>query len=135
MDWVTSSFLGDWFLFTNDGQGTFTFHREFLAPQAASCCLLFDLDNDGDLDLGLIDELEDVVILMKNSGTSPPGDGDGDGDVDLIDYASFAECLAGPNVPTPPPGCTAQRFDAFDLTGDDDVDLADAAAFWIGFTG
>lgn len=69
LDWVTSSYQGDWRVFTNNGDGTFTFSREFNAPTAASCALLFDFDNDRDLDIALIDELDDVVILMKNSGT------------------------------------------------------------------
>lgn len=69
LDWVTSSYQGDWRVFTNDGDGTFTFSREFKAPTAASCAILFDFDNDRDLDIALIDELDDVVILMKNSGT------------------------------------------------------------------
>jgi hypothetical protein len=55
---------------TNDGDGTFTFNGEFDAPTAASCALLFDFDNDRDLDIVLIDELDDVIILMKNSGTN-----------------------------------------------------------------
>jgi len=67
LDWVTSSFSGDWFLFTNNGAGTFTFAQEFDAPRAASCSLLMDVDNDGDLDLALIDELEDEVIVLVNS--------------------------------------------------------------------
>lgn len=71
LDWVTSSYQGDWRVFTNNGDGTFVFSREFNAPTAASCALLFDFDNDLDLDIGLIDELDDVVILMKNSGTLP----------------------------------------------------------------
>jgi hypothetical protein len=69
LDWVTSSYQGDWRVFTNDGDGTFTFNGEFDAPTAASCALLFDFDNDRDLDIVLIDELDDVIILMKNSGT------------------------------------------------------------------
>jgi len=69
LDWVTSSYQGDWRVFTNDGDGTFTFSREFSAPTAASCALLFDFDNDRDLDIALIDELDDVVILMKNGPT------------------------------------------------------------------
>ncbi|MEM7481112.1 MAG: FG-GAP-like repeat-containing protein [Acidobacteriota bacterium] len=64
LDWMTSSFSGDWFLFTNDGTGTFTFDQEFLAPRAASCSLLLDVDRDGDLDLALVDELEDEVIVL-----------------------------------------------------------------------
>ncbi|MFQ5462178.1 MAG: FG-GAP-like repeat-containing protein [Phycisphaerae bacterium] len=71
LDWITSSFGGDWFLFTNDGSGTFAFDREFLSPQAASCCVMLDMDNDGDLDLALIDELQDVVIIMSNGGPAP----------------------------------------------------------------
>ena len=71
LDWVTSSYQGDWRVFTNNGNGTFIFSREFNAPTAASCALLFDFDNDRDLDIALIDEIDDVVILMKNSGTLP----------------------------------------------------------------
>ena len=33
-----------------------------------------------------------------------------DGDVDLDDHAIIVDCLAGPNVTTPPPGCTAGHF-------------------------
>lgn len=75
LDWVTSSFVGfapgEWALFTNRGNGTFTLSERFAAPQAGSCALMFDSDNDGDLDLALIDELADVVLLMQNSGFNP----------------------------------------------------------------
>lgn len=85
LDWVTSSFFGDWLLFANNGAGSFAFADEFPAPQAASCALLVDIDNDRDLDLVLIDELADVVQLMKNSGTRKLGDLDGNGSVRVPD--------------------------------------------------
>lgn len=72
LDWAISSFSGDWQLFLNDGSGSFDFDQSFPAPQAASCALMLDFDNDGDLDLALIDELADVVILMKNLSEPPP---------------------------------------------------------------
>ena len=65
---VPSSFSGDWWLYVNDGSGQFTFDQELPATIAASCALMVDLDNDGDLDLALIDELEDEVILLQNNG-------------------------------------------------------------------
>ncbi|MFZ0548967.1 MAG: FG-GAP-like repeat-containing protein [Candidatus Promineifilaceae bacterium] len=78
LDWITSSFSGNWILFLNNGgqqggqQGTFTNLRNFESPQAASCSLFFDFDNDGDLDLALIDEIADKVVLIKNGTTLPP---------------------------------------------------------------
>lgn len=66
LDWITSSFSGDWWLFLNDGSGAFAFDQEFNAPQAASCSLMLDIDNDRDLDIALIDEIADVVIVMRN---------------------------------------------------------------------
>ena len=68
LDWVTSSFIGDWIVFKNNGAGVFTMDQEIDAPVAASCSLGVDIDNDRDLDLVLIDELEDVVIVMRNGG-------------------------------------------------------------------
>lgn len=71
LDWVTSSFSGDWFVFRNNGSGVFSFAEELPAVEASSCSLMFDFDNDGDLDLGLIDEIADTVTLMRNSGFNP----------------------------------------------------------------
>jgi len=104
LDWLTSSFNGNWFVFTNDGSGTFTFDQEFLAPDAASCAVLVDIDNDADLDLVLIDELEDVVILQLNGGTRIPGDLDGDGTVGINDFLDLLAAW-GP-CPACPPFCT-----------------------------
>jgi hypothetical protein len=70
LDWITSSYAGDWWIFLNNGAGTFTFDHEFLSPQAASCSVALDFDIDGDLDLALIDEEADVVLLMQNSGNN-----------------------------------------------------------------
>lgn len=70
LDWVTSSFSGDWWLHVNNGNGGFTHTQTFPAPISASDALLMDIDNDGDLDLGLMDEIGDVVIIYKNSGTA-----------------------------------------------------------------
>jgi hypothetical protein len=63
------------------------------------------------------------------------GDFDDDGDVDLDDYEEFFACLNGPNVTTPPPGCSPEQFVRADLDGDGDCDLADAALFANRFTG
>ena len=46
LDWVTSSFFGDWLLFENRGGGTFRLANSFPAPEAASCSLPMDLDNE-----------------------------------------------------------------------------------------
>ena len=73
------------------------------------------------------------VRLVDISPPPPPGDMDGDGDVDLTDYAAWAACLAGPNVSTPPGGCTAPQFALADLDSDLDVDDGDFADFQVRF--
>lgn len=123
-DWVTSSFNGDWFLFRNTG-GVFSFWQEIPSPQAASCGVFFDFDNDLDLDLALIDELADVVILMENRGTPTcPGDVDADGDVDLADLAMLLGHFG-----------TAAMLGAADgdVDGNGIVDLVDLTLLLAGF--
>ena len=58
------------------------------------------------------------------------GDAEFDGDIDLIDYATFAECMTGPGRVDRLCDC---RF--LDIDHDGDVDLADFARFQNGFTG
>jgi hypothetical protein len=71
LDWATSSYGGNWWLFLNEGSGNFTFHQEFPATQAASCALMLDFNNDHILDLALIDELADTVTLVENQQPLP----------------------------------------------------------------
>jgi hypothetical protein len=67
LDWLTSSYNGDWRLFENRN-GVMVVGQELAPREAASCALLFDADGDGDVDLALIDEEADEVILLRNGG-------------------------------------------------------------------
>ena len=68
LDWVLSSFSGQkWTLYTSDGSaGRSRRIREFTAENNPSCAIIVDLDNDGDLDLALTDEIADKVTLLRN---------------------------------------------------------------------
>jgi hypothetical protein len=89
---VVSSFFGRfWRGYRNDGTGTFAPLQEFAAPQNPSCAVLYDSDEDGDLDMALTDEIADVIVLLRNLG-SPIG-------VDPVDPAAGIGLLA--NAPNP----------------------------------
>ncbi|HEX4955737.1 MAG TPA: FG-GAP-like repeat-containing protein [Thermoanaerobaculia bacterium] len=69
LDWLLSSFgAAKAYLFKNAGDGSFTFHQEFDAPQSGSCTIMLDFDNDSDLDFALFDELADTIQLFQNRG-------------------------------------------------------------------
>jgi hypothetical protein len=88
-----------------------------------------------------------VRVRMDNSGTdyydfsnadltiTRPGDFNADADVDLDDFRIVDACLNGPDVATPPVGCSPANFADADLDGDNDVDLRDVDTFWVNFTG
>ena len=122
LDWVISSYLGDWYIYLNDGDGNFTFFLEILAPIAASCAVMMDIDNDLDLDLVLIDELADVVIIYKQEGVPPPqfirADANWDGVVDIGDVVMQLGVLFG---------CTAVCScpDVLDSNDDGSNDISD----------
>ncbi|MBN2448388.1 MAG: dockerin type I repeat-containing protein [Phycisphaerae bacterium] len=56
------------------------------------------------------------------------GDCDGDQDVDAADFASFEDCMLGPEI-------TTTACDCADIDGDTDVDLVDFVAIQRSFTG
>lgn len=125
LDWIAASFGGDWWLFENDGAGAFTFKEEFNATQAASCSLMLDFDNDGDLDIALIDEIQDEVILMRNVGAPPcPGDLNNDGAINLEDLSAL---LANFGI------ASGATYEQGDLNGDGDVDLEDLSNLLVVF--
>ncbi len=61
---------------------------------------------------------------------TPQGDCNDTGCVNLLDYSDLEACLSGPAGGLPAPECNC-----FDLDGDSDVDLSDAAQFQQTFTG
>jgi hypothetical protein len=65
LDVVVSNYGADWQILENEGDGTIAFARAVNADLAASCAILVDIDNDGDLDAALIDEIEDVLVIMR----------------------------------------------------------------------
>lgn len=62
-------------------------------------------------------------------GPTDSGDFDVDGDTDLIDFATFAACVSGPN----PAGAIPEECTVFDFEEDGDVDLFDLAIFQLAF--
>jgi predicted outer membrane repeat protein len=115
-----------------------------------------DLDGDGDITepipfdmAGCVRFYDDPDTIDTGAGAPPivdqgayefhtaiSGDLDGDCDIDLADFDFLSECLAGPDITTPPPGCDPEHFTRADLEGDDgDVDLADFATFQQSFGG
>lgn len=67
LDVVTSDFsTGRFVLFRGGAGGLSRDPVELAAPAAASCAILHDRDNDGDLDVSGIDEVDDVLILFEN---------------------------------------------------------------------
>jgi hypothetical protein len=79
-----------------------------------------DLDGDLDLDIAVANfgwyGPSTISILFNRCD---PCDLDRDNDVDLFDYATFRDCLAGPGSGATPE-CAIADFD-----GDGDVDLRD----------
>lgn len=90
--------------------------------------------------LGMGEDSRGEIYAMVNSTGTPfqstgmvlrlrtlPGDGDADGDVDLANFATFADCLTGPN------GAVPDACVHMDLDENDRVSLADFAEFQNAF--
>lgn len=68
LDVVVSDFeTAEFVLFQNRGDGILErLPRQLTGGLAASCAILHDRDNDGDLDISGIDEIQDLLILFEN---------------------------------------------------------------------
>jgi len=68
LDFIASNFgNADFTLYENDGSGNFSNPRTYPSVQAGSCAIFHDRNNDGAMDITLIDEIEDVIILYENT--------------------------------------------------------------------
>ncbi|MEM7085719.1 MAG: FG-GAP-like repeat-containing protein [Bacteroidota bacterium] len=68
LDFIASNFgNADFTLYENDGAGNFVNPRTYDAVEAGSCAIFHDRNNDGAMDITLIDEIEDVIILYENT--------------------------------------------------------------------
>ena len=66
---LTSDFDSGHFVISENAGGRFLRRPEVLAARtAASCAILHDRDNDGDLDITGIDEIDDLLFLFENVG-------------------------------------------------------------------
>ncbi len=65
------------------------------------------------------------------------GDFDGNGVVGLGDWSAFVDCMAGPSAPPNPSAsqCAEMCLQAFDLNGDNVVDIVDGAELLVTFAG
>jgi hypothetical protein len=53
----------------NDGSGNFVNPRTYPSPQGSACAIIHDRNNDGMLDITMVDEAADVVLLYNNDPT------------------------------------------------------------------
>ncbi|HEY3245467.1 MAG TPA: FG-GAP-like repeat-containing protein [Phycisphaerae bacterium] len=120
--------------------GTFTPGLSYGSGEAVAGLALGDVDGDGDIDLGTANSggnSWNYSILWNRSChiavPLSPSDLNGDGQVDLNDYALLADCLSGPSISAPPPGCSPVTFGRADLTHDGHVELRDASRFLDAF--
>ncbi len=117
LDWILSSYSGDFRFMLNSGNGAFAFDLEIGSPQSSSCAVIYDIDNDHDLDVALIDEEEDIVMIHEN--TCYP-ECTGEGQLTIADF-----------------GCFQTKFVAqdpyADCTGDGQRTIADFGCFQTRF--
>ena len=67
LDFIGSNYESkDFTLYRNDGSGNFSNPTRFPTTGAGSCAIFHDRNNDGAMDLTLIDEIDDVVILYDS---------------------------------------------------------------------
>ncbi|MBT8263586.1 MAG: VCBS repeat-containing protein [Bacteroidia bacterium] len=68
LDFISSNVLGgDYTLMENDGTGQFINARVYPSPDMSACAVIHDRNNDGAMDITMIDEAADVVILYNNT--------------------------------------------------------------------